>query len=91
LRSLFVWFPLHPLGYVLATTYFAKTMAFTCFVAWLARITVLRIGGAHSIKKGLLPFCVGMFIACIISIFVFDGISLFLMSRGVTQVYNAWP
>jgi len=91
LRSLFVWFPLHPLGYVLATTYFAKTMAFTCFVAWLARIIVLRIGGAHSIKKGLLPFCVGMFIACIISIFVFDGISLFLMSRGVTQVYNAWP
>ena len=91
LRGLFVWFPLHPLGYVLASTYFASTMVFTCFLAWLARIIVLRIGGAHSIRKGLIPFCVGMFLACIASIVIFDIVSMVKISNGITAVYNAWP
>lgn len=91
LRSMFTWFPLHPVGYVLAATFFSKTMWFTCFLAWLVRLVVLRIGGAHTIRRGLVPFCIGIFLACIFSIVLFDGISLYLISQGVTKVYTQWP
>ena len=91
LRSVFVWFPLHPLGYVLATTYFGRTMWFTAFVAGLVRVIVLRIGGAHTIRRGLIPFCVGMFIACIVSIIFFDIINVLLYSHGIANAYSDWP
>lgn len=91
LRSLFVWFPIHPIGYVLAATYFGRTMWFTLLLAWLTRIIVLRIGGAHAIRRGLVPFAVGMFLACVVSIIVFDILGLYLQSCGITQVYATWP
>ncbi|HOF89041.1 MAG TPA: hypothetical protein PLZ36_13205, partial [Armatimonadota bacterium] len=91
LRSLFMWFPLHPLGYVLATSYFARTVWFTCFVAWAVRVIVLRIGGAHSIRRGLIPFCVGMFLACVTSMILFDLVGLYLRAIGITAVYSQIP
>ncbi len=91
LRSLFMWFPLHPIGYVLACTYFGRTMWFSAFLAWLTRSVVLRVGGAHAIRKGLVPTSVGLFLGCIVSIFVFDVVSIFLQAHGVTDVYNGWP
>jgi hypothetical protein len=91
LRALFVWFPLHPLGYVLATTHFARMTWFTCCVAWAVRSLVQRIGGAHSIRKGLIPFCVGMFVACVVSIFVFDVVGIVLRHMGVTNIYCKLP
>lgn len=91
LRSLFMWFPLHPLGYVLATTYFARGFWFIAFVAWLIRHIVLRIGGAHSIRKGLVPFCVGMFLACVASIMIFDVVGFYLRSIGMTNIYSRMP
>jgi hypothetical protein len=90
LRGLFVWFPLHPLGYVLATTYFARGWL-TFFLAWAIRSIVLRIGGAHSIRKGLVPFCVGMFLACLVSIMFFDVLGFYLRHIGMTNIYCKMP
>ena len=91
LRSTFMWFPIHPLGYVLATTYFGRTMWFTAFVAWLIRVIVLRLGGAHSIRRGLIPFCVGMFLACMVSIIFFDIVAIYRYSHGIANAYCKWP
>ncbi len=91
LRSLFMWFPLHPLGYVLATTYFARIAWFTCLAAWVVRLIVLRVGGAHSIRKGLIPFCIGMFLACVTSVILFDIVGFYLRSIGITAVYSQIP
>lgn len=91
LRSVFTWFPLHPLGYVIALTWFGRTMWLTCFVAWVIRLLVLKIGGAHSIRKGLVPFSVGMFIACITSTLIFDLIGIYLRTQGVTRIYVGMP
>ncbi|OPZ84219.1 MAG: hypothetical protein BWY76_01943 [bacterium ADurb.Bin429] len=91
LRSLFMWFPLHPLGYVLSTTYFMRGAWSIMLVAWLIRLVVLRIGGAHSIRKGLIPFCVGMFLACVVSIMLFDVVGFYLRSIGVTNIYSRMP
>ena len=83
-----MWFPIHPLGYVLAATCFGHTMWFTALLAWLIRVIVLRIGGAHSIRRGLIPFCVGMFIACMVSIMFFDIIAIYRYSHGIASAYT---
>ena len=91
MRMKFMWFPFHPLGYVLATSYFMKNVWFTLFLAWLARLVVFRIGGAQVIRRGLVPMCVGIFLACVTSIVLFDGIGIYLRLQGVVDIYAKMP
>ncbi|MHB9025274.1 MAG: DUF6785 family protein [Armatimonadota bacterium] len=92
LRGAFTWFPLHPIGYVLSSTYFAGGFWFIIFLAWAIRSIVQRLGGAHSIRRGVIPFAAGMFIGCMISIILFDGASLIMRAQGMTDIYNnTWP
>lgn len=91
LRSRFVWFPFHPLGYLMASTFLMKAVWFTMLLAWLARNLVLKIGGARSIRRGLVPFAVGMFLSCVFSIVVFDVVGIYLRTQGVLDVYSRIP
>jgi len=100
LRSLFMWFPIHPLGYVLAGSHMMGGASpapihgafwLPAFLAWAIRWIVLKIGGARAIRSALVPFCVGMFIACVFSMILFDGIGLILRANGVTNIYSGLP
>ena len=91
LRMKFMWFPFHPLGYVLASSYFMRGTWFALFLAWLIRQVVFRIGGAQVIRRGLVPVCVGMFLACITSIVLFDVIGICLRLHGAMEVYSKMP
>jgi hypothetical protein len=91
LRSLFMWFPLHPLGYVLAPSYFMGSFWFCALLAWLIRVLLLRIGGARSIREGLMPFCLGMFLACVSSIVIFELVGIYMRMHGVMNIYKALP
>jgi hypothetical protein len=50
LRQAFVWFPLHPVGYIMMQTYPLKQLWFSIFIGWTFKSVILRYGGA----KGLL-------------------------------------
>lgn len=91
LKALFAWFPLHPLGYVLASTYFMKGVWIYIMLAWCARLVLFRLGGAHVIREGLTPFCVGMLLASVCSIVVFDIVGIMLRINGMTEVYAGFP
>jgi hypothetical protein len=91
LRSQFMWFPLHPLGYLLASTYFMSGIWFTLLIAWAIRSLIFRLGGAQIIRKGLIPFCIGMFLACIASIVFFNLVGIVLRSQGIATVYSSIP
>jgi hypothetical protein len=91
LRAKLTWFPFHPIGYVLASTHFMKGCWFTFLVAWGVRMALFRLGGAHIIRRGLVPFCVGMFLACLAGIVIFDGVGVYLRTHGVTSVYSRIP
>jgi hypothetical protein len=91
LRAHLTWFPFHPLGYVLASTYFMKACWFTLFVAWAIRLMLFRIGGAHVVRRGLVPFCVGMFLACIASILIFDAVGVWMRLQGMTDIFSRIP
>jgi hypothetical protein len=47
LRAKLAWFPFHPLGYVLASSYFMRGCWFIFLLAWIARTLLFRIGGAQ--------------------------------------------
>lgn len=91
LRSLFMWFPLHPIGYVLAPSSFMKGFWFCALLAWLVRLLILRLGGARMIREGLMPFCLGMFLACIFSIVLFDLAGIVLRLQGISNIYSGLP
>lgn len=91
LRMKFMWFPFHPIGYVLASSFFMRSGWFVFFIAWMIRLILFRLGGAHVIRRGLVPFCVGMFLGCVASIAVFDVVGVCLRAQGVTEVYSKLP
>jgi hypothetical protein len=91
LRAKLAWFPFHPLGYVLASSFFMKGCWFIMFIAWAVRLGMFRLGGAHSIRRGLIPFCIGMFLACIASIVIFDVVGICMRMQGVETVYSKIP
>ena len=45
LRARLLWFPLHPLGYALCGSWTMMVFWFSCFVAWLCKVIILRYGG----------------------------------------------
>jgi hypothetical protein len=91
LRAKLAWFPFHPLGYVLASSNFMKGCWFIMFIAWAVRLGMFRLGGAHSIRRGLIPFCIGMFLACIASIVIFDAVAICMRLQGSETVYSKIP
>ncbi|MHB9023369.1 MAG: DUF6785 family protein [Armatimonadota bacterium] len=92
LRSALTWFPLHPLGYVLATTFYSKSFCYMLFLAWAVRKIAQRLGGAHAIRRGVNPFAIGMFLGGAASIILMDIIGLIFRAQGLTDIYNnVWP
>jgi len=59
LRTLFPWFPLHPLAYAVAPTWAMIVLWFPCFMAWLIKVPVMRYGGIQTYRK-IRPFMLGM-------------------------------
>ncbi|MCZ6635188.1 MAG: hypothetical protein O7G87_17450 [bacterium] len=59
LRYYYPWWPLHPIGFVSATTYPANRTIFSIFIAWFAKFVILRIGGISLYRKAT-PFFLGL-------------------------------
>lgn len=59
LRTRFIGFPLHPVGYVLCNTFTMNSFLVPTFIAWLAKTLVLRYGGQGLYHRSL-AFFVGL-------------------------------
>lgn len=59
MRQRVLWWPFHPVGYVMAHT--GAGYSFVChyFIAWLAKTLVLKMGGMRLYRQSL-PFVVGL-------------------------------
>lgn len=69
LRSHFYWLPIHPLGFLVATTYAMGTMWFSFVLGWLAKTIIMYFGGGGAMRKGR-RFFLGVIVmeACLVSI-----------------------
>ncbi len=58
-RSRFAWFPLHPIGYLLAQSYAMQTIWFSLFLGWSCKTLVTRFGGTDAYRKTI-PLFLGL-------------------------------
>jgi hypothetical protein len=59
LRAAFVWFPFHPIGFLIAGTYPMYHLWLSLFVGWMAKVMIVRYGGMRGYKT-VLPFFLGL-------------------------------
>ena len=60
LRQRFVWWPLHPIGFPIATTYpIVAYDWFALFMAWVFKGVILRYGGVRAYRF-MVPFFLGL-------------------------------
>lgn len=59
MRQRFLWFPLHPIGYVVGQGYEASRMWFPFLVGWLAKASVMKYGSIKVYRR-LRPFFLGL-------------------------------
>lgn len=91
LRMRFVGFWLHPLGYVLANTYFVYGTWASLFLAWIVKSVGLKIGGPVLIRKHMTPFFAGIFCGGVVGMALWDAVALILQARGIRDVFTCWP
>ena len=75
MRSRFLWWPFHPIAYLLAPMCFNHHLWTSIFVAWVAKLLLLRYGGLRTYAAAL-PFFFGLIVGdCVIgSIWTLIGI-----------------
>ncbi len=59
MRTLYWWWPFHPLGYALSASWTMIVFWFPVLIAWLVKYPVMRYGGMRQYLK-LKPFFLGM-------------------------------
>ncbi len=55
-RSRFLWFPLHPLGYLIPLSYPLMTLWFSIFCGWAAKTIITRYGGNSAYRAARAGF-----------------------------------
>jgi len=92
LRQFFAGFWLHPVGFMLGSSHFTTTYVWgSCLAAWIVRLTVLKLGGAVTVRDRLRPFFIGVFIAAVLSQLIFSVHAGFLVAAGTENVYREIP
>jgi hypothetical protein len=51
LRQRFLWWPLHPIGFPIMSSWLVDWMWFSVFFAWLIKIAILKYGGASLFSR----------------------------------------
>lgn len=86
LRSRFVWFPFHPVGYVVGFTGTMDWLWCPFFVAWACKVLLIRYGGISAYRRAL-PFFLGL----ILGDYVISSLWAILGSLLGIQMYRCFP
>ena len=63
----------------------------TLLVAFLIRWGVLKIGGAKAVRSKLMPFFIGVFAGCVVSVGIFTLVNGNAVAQGNANFYNLIP
>ena len=65
MRTRFVWWPLHPVGYLVANTFTMDWLWCPVLIGWACKALVLRYGGLRTYRAAL-PFFIGLVVGDIV-------------------------
>jgi hypothetical protein len=74
--------PLLPVGYLMCTSWYITTAWFSLAFGWLAKVLILRFGGA-TLFNNLKPFFIGLIFGEAVTTGLWLIVTLILASRGV--------
>ena len=77
MRTNFLWWPFHPVGYVLAETGTMGWLWCPTFFGWMVKLLTLRYGGMGLYKRGI-PFFIGLILGDYVTASVWSLIGLWL-------------
>lgn len=86
LRTSLTWFPLHPVGYAISTSWSMNVLWMPLFIAYLGKMGILRVGGYRSFREIALPFGIGLILGewTVGNLWLLYGVA-----RGI-QTYAFW-
>mgnify|MGYP001575676404 CR=1 FL=1 len=91
LRTDFVGFWLHPIGYILANSYFCYMCWGSLLVAWAVKWVGLKVGGPRVVRDQMTPFFGGVFVGCLAGMLFWDVAALVGQARGVSDLFTCFP
>ncbi len=77
LSRFFVWWPFHPLGYILGGEWMLRYLWFSIFLAWLLKWAILKFGGLNGYRKNA-PIFVGITVGDAIMLSFLENIRKYL-------------
>ncbi len=86
LRTRFLWWPLHPLGYAMANSWGMYNLWSCLFVAWVAKALVLHHGGLKAYRRA-----VPLFLGLALGDYIFGSLWSICSVLANTTVYQFWP
>ena len=87
LRHRFLSFPIHPLGFLMATCYGPSPFYWSTFMlAWLAKVVILWLGGARTYTRAV-PFFLGLVLGSALTYDVIWMIVRALLPEGMVMDY----
>jgi hypothetical protein len=69
MRRRFIWFPFHPVGYLLSGTWSVDNIWMCLLISWLAKILLIKYGGVRAYRRAV-PFFAGL----VLGNFIIGGI-----------------
>ena len=86
LRMRLPWWPLHPVGYAISSSWSMHLLWVCMFIAWLLKLLILRYGGLR-LYRAALPFFLGVILGeCVVG-------GIWTLIGGMLQIptYAFWP
>lgn len=81
MRRIFLWWPFHPLGYVMGISWPVLQLWFSIFIAWLIKVFVLKFGGIKIYRK-LIPGFLGLVLGEFVTLGIWALIDFFAGVKG---------
>jgi hypothetical protein len=75
LRTHLLWFPFHPLGFILATGFPIQVMWFSILIGWVSKTLLLKYGGQATVAK-VRPFMIGLILGNVTGMMLWVAIAL---------------
>jgi len=85
LRLRFLWWPLHPIGFPIASAWTMSYFWFSIFLSWLIKRVILKSGGLHAYRKAM-PFFLGL----ILGEFIMGGLWDVIDRISGILTYSFW-
>ena len=85
MRTAFLWWPFHPVGLAVSSSWAMNYMWFPLFIAWVAKAAILRSSGLKGYRTAL-PFFLGL----VLGEFVIGGFWNLVGLIFRLEIYRFW-